>query len=620
MKASTGILTRHAWKKPYKGLKQKEVCKVARNKFDIDEELETGFNLKHFIRLMGYLKPYKAQAAIAVLLMMAASVCALAGPYIVKVAIDSKIPEKDIPGLLLLAGAFLLALAVSAACLKLRIGIMSEIGQDVIYNIRKDLFTHLQKLPFAYYDSRPHGKILVRVVNYVNSLNDLISNGIINLVTDLFTLAAIIVFMLLLNVRLTMICMAGLPVLIASIILIKRAQRKAWQAVSRKQSNMNAYIHESICGIKVTQSFAREDENLNIFEKLNNNYRQSWMAAVRVQFLLWQIIDNISVLGVIAVFTVGIGWIGKGVTVGVLIAFIGYIWRFWEPINNLGNFYNAIITAAAYLERIFEAMDEKPSVADLPGARGIPRIKGRVEFKNVSFCYEGNDKVLKNVSFKVNPGDAVALVGPTGAGKTTIVNLLCRFYDIQEGAILIDGTDIREATLESLRRQMGIMMQDTFIFSGTVMDNIRYGRLDATDKEVIEAAKAVKAHDFIMSLKDGYRTEVNERGSRLSAGQRQLISFARALLADPRILILDEATSSIDTKTEKALQEGLDKLLEGRTSFIIAHRLSTIKNATTIMYIDNGEIVEQGTHSELLAKRGAYWKLYAAQYRLLQVV
>jgi ATP-binding cassette subfamily B protein len=312
-------------------------------------------------------------------------------------------------------------------------------------------------------------------------------------------------------------------------------------------------------------------------------------------------------------------WLGNGgVTVGIIIAFTSYIWRFWEPVSNLSNFYNAIINAVAYLERIFETIDEKPLVANLPGAVELLPIKGAVEFRDVVFSYEKNEIILNNVSFTVKPGETIALVGPTGAGKSTVVNLVSRFYDIESGSVMIDGMDVRNVTLESLRKQMGIMLQDTFIFSGTIMDNIKYSRLDATDEEAIEAAKAVKAHDFIAEMPQGYQTEVNERGSRLSVGQRQLISFARALLADPRILVLDEATSSIDTKTEMALQEGLQRLLKGRTSFVIAHRLSTIKNADKIMYIEDGRIVEQGSHKELIAKQGAYYKLYTAQYRLLE--
>lgn len=593
---------------------------MARNKFDVDEELEAQFNANHLKRILKYVTPHKKTIGITVFLMLVSSIASLIGPYLIKVAIDTTIPNGDVRGMVMLSGLFLLTLVITGVCLKLRIQSMSFVGQSIIHSIRTDLFKHLQKLPFTFYDSRPHGKILVRVVNYVNSLSDLLSNGIINLITDLFSLIFIIGFMLFIDVRLTLICLAGLPLLITGIFLIKNAQRKAFQALSRKQSNMNAYIHESICGMKVTQSFAREEENLRIFRELNFSYRDAWMRAMKIQFLLSPIVDNVSSLTTAAVYVFGIAWIDQGVTIGVLIAFISYISRFWAPINNLANFYNSIINAMAYLERIFETMDEKLIVENLPGAVEMSDIHGEVEFKGVHFSYDEGHTILEDVNFTIRQGQTVALVGPTGAGKTTIINLISRFYDVNEGQVMVDGTEVRSVTLESLRRQMGVMLQDSFIFSGTIMDNIRYSKLDATDEEVIEAAKAVKAHDFIMTLKDGYYTQVNERGTRLSTGQRQLISFARALLASPRILILDEATSSIDTKTEMALQEGLERLLEGRTSFIIAHRLSTIKNADLIMYVDNKNIIEKGTHDELMQKKGAYWKLYTAQYTFLEAM
>ena len=403
-------------------------------------------------------------------------------------------------------------------------------------------------------------------------------------------------------------------------MFIKRRQRRAWQIQSNKQSNLNAYIAESINGIRVTQSFVREQENTGIFNRLSGNYRSAWMRAVKFNFVLWPSIDIISTLTISFVYVLGIRWIlapSSTLTTGVLIAFTAYISRFWQPINTLAGFYNSLLTAISYLERIFETIDEPVLVKDAPNAALMPPIKGEVRFENVSFSYEEGHKILDSINFTAREGETFAIVGPTGAGKTTIVNLISRFYNVDSGRILIDGTDIAGVTLHSLRTQMGIMMQDSFIFAGTIMDNIRYGNMEATDEEVITAAKTVCAHDFIMEMENGYYTEVNERGTRLSAGQRQLISFARALLASPRILILDEATSSIDTETELLLQKGLNRLLEGRTSFIIAHRLSTIKSADCIMYVDRGAILEKGNHEELMRQKGEYYRLYMSQYDFL---
>lgn len=597
---------------------------MARNKFDIDEELESEFNIKHLKRLLTYIKPYRKTMFFTILLMIISNMATLIGPYLVKIAMDDKIPAGDTKGLAQLAIIFLVSLIVIALCMRYRIRTMNRVGQSILVTLRKDLFTHLQKLPFTFYDSRPHGKILVRVVNYVNSLSDILSNGLVNLATDIVSLFIAFGFMLVINPRLTLICMIGIPVLLTIVILLKNAQRKAFQVLSSKQSNMNAYIHESIAGIRITQSFAREEENLKVFRDVCDQYRTSWMNAVKIQFLLWPTVENVSTITASLVYSYGIVVIGvgvnEGVTVGVLVAFVAYLWRFWNPIITICNFYNALITAVAYLERIFETMDIEPEIVDAKDSYELPTIKGKVQFHDVLFRYEEGKEILKGINFSVNPGDSIALVGPTGAGKTTIINLLSRFYDVTGGEVLIDGHDISKVTMNSLRTQMGVMLQDTFIFSGTIMDNIRYGKLDATDQEIIEAAKAVRAHDFIVELKDGYNTEVNERGSRLSAGQRQLLSFARALLADPRILILDEATSSIDTKTELALQEGLQRLLKGRTSFIIAHRLSTIKNSTKIMYVNDGVIAEAGNHDELIELQGYYYHLYNSQFSVLTAV
>ncbi len=593
---------------------------MARNKYDIDEVIEDKFDFGQLKRVFQYVKPYRGQLAFALFLMLSASALTMLFPMFISEIMDTYIPAGNIRAIVTITLISLVIVLYTCVCIRLKIRITSRIGQAIVHQLRSDIFCHLQELPFSYYDDRPHGKIQVRVVNYVNGLSDLLSNGIINTITDMCNLIFILIFMLLLHVRLTLICLCGLPVLFAVIVFVKRRQRRAWQIQSNKQSNLTAYIAESINGIRVTQSFVRERENTSIFNHLSDSYRSAWMRAVKYNFIMWPCIDSISTVTTAFIYVIGIGWISGeiyGVTVGILIAFTSYISRFWEPINTLASFYNSLLTAIAYLERIFETIDEPVNVKDAEDAVPMPPIDGKVEFEDVCFSYEDGVQILNKVNFAANPGDTYAIVGPTGAGKSTIVNLISRFYNVDSGRILIDGTDISGVTLKSLRKQMGIMMQDSFIFSGTIMDNIRYGNLTATDEEVIAAAKTVCAHDFIMEMENGYQTQVNERGSRLSAGQRQLISFARALLENPAILILDEATSSIDTETEILLQKGLNKLLEGRTSFIIAHRLSTIKNANCIMYVDKGNILEAGTHDELLALKGEYYKLFMSQYDFL---
>ena len=594
---------------------------MARNRYDMDEVLEDSFDVGQLKRLAGYLSPYKKKMAGVIVLMLTSSALTMAIPIFLQLIMDRSIPEGDMKSIWIYSGLTLLIALYSALALRIKIKTMSVIGQNIVHDIRRDIFWHLQELPFSYYDDRPHGKIQVRVVNYVNSLSDLLSNGIVNTFTDLCNLIFILVFMFALDLRLTMVCLCGLPVLAVVILFIKRRQRKAWQIQSNKQSNLNAYIAESINGIRVTQSFVRERENTGIFNGLSANYRSSWMKAVMYNFTMGPSVDVISTLTTAFIYVLGVKMIlapDMTLTVGVLVAFTAYIGRFWAPINTLAGFYNSLLTAISYLERIFETIDEPVKVKDALDAVPMPPVQGEVEFRHVTFGYEPGQKILDNISFTAREGESYAIVGPTGAGKTTIVNLISRFYNVDSGEILIDGVDISKVTLHSLRSQMGIMMQDSFIFSGTIMDNIRYGNRDATDEEVIRAAKTVCAHDFIMEMEQGYQTEVNERGSRLSAGQRQLISFARALLADPKILILDEATSSIDTETEIVLQRGLNELLQGRTSFIIAHRLSTIKNADCIMYVDRGGILERGSHEELMELKGEYYKLYMSQYDFLR--
>lgn len=593
---------------------------MARNKYDVDEVLEDKFDLNQLKRLLAYLIPYRKRFVSVGFMMLSASAFTMLIPQFFQKVMDVCIPNKDMKGIAFYSFLTLLAAFYSAFSLRYKIKYTNQIGQQIIHDMRYDIFEHLQELPFSYYDDRPHGKIQVRVVNYVNSISDLLSNGILNTITDLCNLVFIIVFMLILNVRLTLVCLCGLPILAIVIVVIKKKQRTAWQVQSNKQSNLNAYIAESINGIRVTQSFVREDVNSGIFNNLSGSYRKSWMRAVMFNFTMGPSIDIISIITTAAIYVLGVSWMingETGITVGVLVAFTAYIGRFWAPINTLAGFYNSLLTAISYLERIFETIDEPVVVKDREDAVEMPPIRGDVAFDHVTFSYEPGVPILKDVSFHANQGQSFAVVGPTGAGKTTLVNLLSRFYNVDSGRILIDGVDIAGVTIRSLRKQMGVMMQDSFIFSGTIMDNIRYGNFSATDEEVIRAAKTVCAHDFIMEMENGYQTQVNERGSRLSAGQRQLISFARALLADPKILILDEATSSIDTETEIILQKGLNELLKGRTSFIIAHRLSTIKNSSCIMYVDKGTILEKGTHDELMAQKGEYYKLYMSQYASL---
>lgn len=588
---------------------------MARNRYDVDEVLETPFDFAHLKRSFVYIKKYKGKMITALMLSVFAAISGLLGPLITQYALDNTIPQKNMGQLVLLTLAFVGTIAVSITFSTIRSRIMTVVGQDIIFDIRTDLFKHLQELPFEYYDNRPHGKILIRVVNYVNSVSDMLSNGIINVILECLNMLFIMIFMFFVNVKLSLVVLSGLPIFAVIMMMIKKRQRKAWQDVSNKSSNLNAYLQENITGARVTQIFTREEENAQIFDRLSEKYRKSWINAVKYSNLVWPATDNVSTLVRAAIFVLGLLVLTPAaVSLGTIVAMTSYASSFWQPIMNLSNIFNNFINNIAYLERIFETLDEPATIADKPNAQDIGDITGEVKFDDVTFSYEQGKTVLEHISFDVKPGESVALVGPTGAGKSTVVSLLSRFYDLDSGKITIDGKDISQATLHSLRSQMGIMLQDSFIFSGTIYDNIRYGRLDATEEEIREAAKIVCADEFISEMKDGYMTEVNERGSKLSGGQKQLISFARTLLSDPKILVLDEATSSIDARTEKLLQQGLQRLLVGRTSFIIAHRLSTIKNCDKIMYIDNKGIAECGTHDQLIAKKGEYYKLYTAQH------
>jgi len=592
---------------------------MARNKFDVDETLESPFQWKHLKRAFQYIGRHRFQMIGALALSVLASICTLYTPKIMSRVLDEVVPAGDVQTLVRWALIYCGLIVVSIVFTVIRARVMAYVSQEIIFDIRRDLFHHLQELPFSYYDSRPAGKILVRVINYVNSVSDILSNGIINSILEIINVAVIIVFMYSMDATLATVVVSGLPVFIAIVCILKPRQRKAWQQQSNKNSNYNAYLAESIDGVKVSQLFARQEVNCSIMKRLALACRDAWMKAMYVSNAVWLSSECLTQIVFSLLYIAGVYWLGgKMVSFGVILAMASYVSRFWQPITNLANIYNSFVNNIAYLERIFETMDEPVEVKDVPGAEPLKALDGEVTFENVEFGYEKGQTVLENLNLHVRAGERIALVGPTGAGKSTVINLLCRFYNLRGGRILLhcaDGTtqDIAGATLHSLRSQLGIMLQDSFLFAGTIMDNIRYGRLDATDEEVIAAARAVRAHEFIAQMPQQYATPVNERGGGLSQGQRQLIAFARTLLSDPRILILDEATSSIDTQTERLLQQGIETLLQGRTSFIVAHRLSTIKSCDRILYIGNKGILEAGSHDELMAKKGYYYELYTAQ-------
>lgn len=579
-----------------------------------DEAVSKVSNIVTIRRLFRYMLKYKKQVLAVILMMAITTGVTIVNPVLVKVVVDNYIEKSDYQGIFLILGIGLALNLLMAVCVRARILMMGRISNQVLLEIRQELYTHIQSLGFSFFDKRPTGKILARVIGDVNSLKEVLNNAVVTLVPELVNIIAVLGIMMVLNFKLALAGIAMLPLLMIGMNYVEIVAHKRWQIHRQKSSNMNAFTHEDFSGITVVQSFTAEKQTSRNFGDLLFEVKDSFFKAVILNDLFWPIVLIASGVGTYLVFYLGIPLVQKGeVSVGMLIAFTSFISMFWMPIINLSQFYNQLVSNLAAAERIFEILDTEPEAAEDENTKQMPKIDGNISFDDVVFSYDGEKVVLDHVSFDVEKGETIALVGPTGEGKTTIINALARFYEIIGGQIRIDGQDIREVTLASLRSQMGIMTQETILFTGTIADNIRYGKLDATQEEIEEAAKAVQIHDFIMSLEDGYDTVINDKGSKLSIGQKQLIAFARTLIAKPAILILDEATASIDTHTERLIQQGIATLLKGRTSFIVAHRLSTIKQASRIFFVKNKKISEMGSHQELMDKKGDYYNLYMAQ-------
>lgn len=590
---------------------------MAVNAIRQDEEQKEVLKKDTLVRLYKYLLNFKKELIIVSLIMLVTLLINMVSPLIMEMAVNVYVAAGDVVGLLKLGVGAILLFIIFALGTRERMLIMSRLSNQVLLMIREELYAHIQTLSFHFFDSRPTGKILARLIGDVNSLKDLLSDSVTKLIPDLLTVIGVATIMLVKNAYLAMAALLTLPLLAVGMFFIQVKAHKLWQIFRKKNSNLNAFVHEDLSGIRVIQSFAAENETRKDFYMLADEQRDSFHDAVRYADGFGPVVEITWGLGGFLLYFIGIRILGVGnVEIGTFLAFSTYLAMFWSPIRNLANFYNKLTTNLSAAERVFDILDTPAEIHDKQGAKTLPNLKGEVEFAHVTFAYEDalEKKILEDVNFTVKPGETIALVGPTGAGKTTIVNLIGRFYEVTEGKILLDGYSIQDVTLQSLRSQMGIMTQDNFLFSGTIRDNIRYGRLDATDEEIEEAAKAVNAHEFIMELENGYETEISERGSRLSIGQRQLLAFARTMVSNPRILILDEATSSIDTHTERLVQQGIEKLLKGRTSFVIAHRLSTIRKADRIFVIDQKNIIEQGSHEELMQKKGAYYQLYESQF------
>ncbi|RSK26859.1 ABC transporter ATP-binding protein [Bacillus sp. HMF5848] len=603
--------------------KDKKTSKIKeRFQYSTDQAIDKPFNWTQMMRLLSYVKPYsKSLLPLSFIAVIISTAVRLFVPILIGIyAIDKAIAQKNMSVLFWIVASIGVLYLLSYVANFLRIRWMNLLGQGVIYDLRKHLFQHVQTLSHRFFDSRSAGSILVRIMNDINSLQELFTNGVINLLMDIILLVGIFVILFIISPPLTLAIMIILPIMFFISTSLRKHIRKSWQKVRIKQSKLNSHLNESIQGIRVTQSYTQEQENMKFFDGVNTENFESWRDASQKNAMFRPFVEMSNAIGTAILLWYGTHLIsGNSLSVGEFVSFAFYLGMFWEPISRLGQIYNQLLIAMASSERIFEFLDEEPIVGEKQNAMPLANMKGQIEFKDVEFSYDNKRQALKTISFTIGAGQTVALVGHTGSGKSTIANLISRFYDPTAGSVQIDGHDLRDVTLKSIRNQISFVLQDTFIFSGTIMENIRFGNPEATDEAVIEAAKAVGAHPFIENLPNGYQTEVEERGNVLSVGQRQLLSFARALLADPRIIILDEATASIDTETEIIIQNALKRLLKDRTAIIIAHRLSTIRDADHIFVLENGSMLEQGNHNGLMEQRGKYYELVKSQFKMLEV-
>ncbi|MBO4376613.1 MAG: ABC transporter ATP-binding protein [Lachnospiraceae bacterium] len=590
---------------------------MAINSTKEDEELKESLKIDVIKRLLKNLLDYKGKIVIVTALILTGVAVSTVYPLLIEKIIDDEIYNGNVKGLFTMAGVMMVLAVVRFVVTRTWRRMMAVISNDMIINIRRKLYLHIQNLGVDFFDQRPAGKILARVTGDVNSLKDVLTSTVTTLAPDALSLVVILAIMIVKSPILSLSAAVAIPIIVVGAYFFSYVAHKRWQKWKKKDSNMIAFIHEGIEGVSVIQSFNAQEESNKEFGNIIDEVVHAFRSAVFVNDLYSPTIEISGGLGTAVLYYLAVTKLGvTGESVGTISAFVMYLGMFFNPIRNLASYYNKLITNVSSAERVYEIMDMEPLVKDALDAKELPAIKGDVEFSHVGFAYpdEPDVDILHDVSFKAKQGETIALVGPTGAGKTTIVSLISRFYNTKSGSIYVDGHDISKVTIQSLRSQLGIMTQDNYLFSGTLRDNIKYGRPDATDEEMIAASKAVHAHDFIEKMEKGYDTEITERGGGLSNGQRQLVAFARTLLTDPKILILDEATSSIDTRTEIMVQQGIEELLKKRTSFVVAHRLSTIKNADRIFVIDDGGILEEGNHETLMAKKGAYYDLYSAQF------